>query len=459
MPKKYPLEFKKQAIRRYEKGESIPALCQELHISQSTFYHWRNQYRSIQTSAHTYTPAEFDVLVRRLQKAEHKLSIIQLSGYLSKVPLQDKLATLEHFHNEMSDLYSVHELCEALNVSRGTFYNHIFRRADRSKYESEKAHLMLKVKQIFDDSEQRYGADKIRAVLAENGLRISTKRVLSIMQELGLHSIRADAKKVYKNQMRKKQNLLHRKFTTDHPNQVWVSDITYFKIKNAWVYLCAIIDLFSRKVVGYRVSHAASTRLVTTTFRNAYEERGNPKNLTFHSDRGGQYISAAFSKLLQQYNVKQSFSASGTPLDNAVAETFFATFKKEETYRREYTSERHFRKSVDEYGEVPFFLFLIPHSTNALILEQLYLIVLCHLSHLILSWILSRVPNSPPTHPAKLPRNRRCTTGRQHRGTAWCSPSGGAACQRNRHRRCGAYSAGSHCPYRSGDRIFRSRHW
>lgn len=348
MPKKYPLEFKKQAIRRYEKGESIPALCQELHVSQSTFYHWRNQYRSIQTSAHTYTPAEFDALVRRLQKAEHKLSIIQLSGYLSKVPLQDKLATLEHFHNEMSDLYSVHELCEALDVSRGTFYNHIFRRADRSKYESEKAQLMLKVKQIFDDSEQRYGADKIRAVLAENGLRISTKRVLSIMQELDLHSIRTDAKKVYKNQMRKKQNLLHRKFTADHPNQVWVSDITYFKIKNAWVYLCAIIDLFSRKVVGYRVSRAASTRLVTTTFRNAYEERGNPQNLTFHSDRGGQYISAAFSKLLQQYGVKQSFSASGAPLDNAVAESFFSTFKKEETYRREYTSERHFRKSVDD---------------------------------------------------------------------------------------------------------------
>lgn len=142
MPKKYPLEFKKQAIRRYEKGEPIPALCQELHISQSTFYHWRNQYRSIQTSAHAYTPAEFDALVRRLQKAEHKLSIIQLSGYLSKVPLQDKLATLEHFYNEMSDLYSVHELCEALDVSRGTFYNHIFRRADRSKYESEKAQLI-----------------------------------------------------------------------------------------------------------------------------------------------------------------------------------------------------------------------------------------------------------------------------------------------------------------------------
>ena len=261
----------------------------------------------------------------------------------------------------MADLYSVHELCEALDVSRGTFYNHIFRRVDRSKYEEEKTQLMLKVKQIFDDSEQRYGADKIRAVLAENGLRISAKRVLSIMQELGLHSIRTDAKRVYKNQMRKKQNLLHRKFTTNHPNQVWVSDITYFKIKNAWVYLCAIIDLFSRKVVGYRVSRAASTRLVTTTFRNAYAERGYPQNLTFHSDRGGQYISAAFSKLLQQYNVKHSFSASGTPLDNAVAETFFATFKKEEAYRREYTSERHFRKSVDE--DIRFYNEVRPHQT------------------------------------------------------------------------------------------------
>ena len=104
MPKKYPLEFKKQAIRRYEKGESIPALCQELHISQSTFYHWRNQYRSIQPIAHTYTPAEFNAHVWRLQKAERKLSIIQLSGYLSKVPLQDKLVTLEHFHNDMSEV-------------------------------------------------------------------------------------------------------------------------------------------------------------------------------------------------------------------------------------------------------------------------------------------------------------------------------------------------------------------
>lgn len=89
-----------------------------------------------------------------------------------------------------------------------------------------------------------------------------------------------------------------------------------------------ILDLYSRKIVGYKVSRNASTNLVTTTFRNAYQERGKPKNLTFHSDRGTQYTSAAFTQLLQKNGVKHSFSATGRPHDNAVAESFFATFKK-----------------------------------------------------------------------------------------------------------------------------------
>ena len=146
MPIKYPTEFKVKAIRRYEKGESIKELCKELNISQSTLYHWRKQYCSIQTDTRTYTPAEFDAISRRLRKVEHELEVIRLSGYITRIPLQDKLATLEHLHNEMADLYSVHELCEALDVSRGTFYNHIFRRVNRSQYEEEKAKCLTLVK-------------------------------------------------------------------------------------------------------------------------------------------------------------------------------------------------------------------------------------------------------------------------------------------------------------------------
>lgn len=361
MPKEYSVEFKRKVIQRYEKGESIKNLSQEFHIAQSTIYQWRKLFCSIQTPRHTYTPKEIDVLSRKLEKLEHELEIIRLSGYLAEVPLRRKLEVLENIYHE-NQRFSVHELCEALGVARGTFYNHIFRRADWSKREEEQAELMLKVQQIFDDSQQRFGSEKIRTVLAQNGVRVSAKRISTIMQELELRSIRSYAKKQYKKrQQYAKRNLLEREFTAEHPNQIWVSDITYFRVNSYWVYLCIILDLYARRIVGYRVSRNASTNLVTTTFRNAYQERGKPRNLTFHSDRGTQYTSVAFTKLLQKYGVKQSFSATGRPHDNAVAESFFATFKKEEAYRREYTSERSFCKSVEQF--VRYYNEDRPHQT------------------------------------------------------------------------------------------------
>ena len=362
MPTTYPVELKVQTIRRYEKGESIKALSQELHISQSTLYQWRKEYCSIEMPNRTYTPAEFDAMARRLKKLEHYMEIIHQSGYLSSVPLQKKLATLEELYNRPDNPYSVHELCDALGVARGTFYNHIFRRAERSKYEKEQTQLRLKVKQAFDDSEQRFGAEKIRIVLADGGIHVSKKRILAIMQEMGLSSVRIDAKRQFKRkQQYEKQNLLKREFAAGHPNQIWVSDITYFKVKSYWVYLCIILDLYSRKIVGWRVSRNMSTNLVTATFKAAFQERGQPQNLTFHSDRGKQYMSKALTGLFQKYGVKQSFSATARPLDNAVAETFFSTFKREEAYRKDYTSEQHFRRSTEEY--IRFYNEVRPHQT------------------------------------------------------------------------------------------------
>lgn len=218
MPTTYPTELKVKTIRRYEKGESIKALSQELHISQSTLYNWRKEYCSIKTPNRTYTPAEFNAISRRLQKLEHHMEIIRLTGYLSSIPLQKKLATLEKLYNRPDNPFSVHELCDALNVARGTFYNHIFRQADRSKYQEEQAQLMLMVKQVFDDSEQHFGAEKIRVILAESGIRVGKKRISAIMQELGLCSVRTDAKKQFKRkQQYAKQNLLKREFSAEHP--------------------------------------------------------------------------------------------------------------------------------------------------------------------------------------------------------------------------------------------------
>ena len=362
MPKEYSTKFKTEVIKRYQNGESILALSQELRIAQSTIYHWRKEFCSIKAANRIYTPKEFDALSRRLEKLEHEMEIIKRSGYIADVPLQKKLSVLENIYRQADNTYSVHELCEALDIARGTFYNYIFRRADHSKREEAQIELMRLVQQVFDDSSQRFGAEKIRVTLAGSGVRVSTKRIAAIMQELGLQSIRPDAKKQYKKQQQyKKQNLLERQFTADHPNQIWVSDITYFKVNDYWMYLCIILDLFSRRIVDYRVSRNASTNLVTSTFRTAFRERGNPSGLTFHSDRGKQYTSAAFTALLQKCEVKQSFSATARPHDNAVAETFFASFKKEEAYRREYTSEQSYRKSVEQY--IRFYNEIRPHRT------------------------------------------------------------------------------------------------
>ena len=127
------------------------------------------------------------------------------------------------------------------------------------------------------------------------------------------------------------------------------------------IYTCVILDLFSRKVVAYKISKKNSTQLITSTFKMAWEQRSPKAGLIFHSDRGSQYTSHRFQQLLRECSVIQSFSSSGKPHDNAVAESFFATFKKEELYRKDYTSETDFKRGVDSY--IQFYNCQRPHRT------------------------------------------------------------------------------------------------
>lgn len=167
MPKQYPEEFKKQVVLSYQAGISIPDLSQRFQISQSTLYRWVKEYVPIDSEKEIINP---NMLQRQYERLEHILQIIRLSGLVDQVPRQKRLEILARLH-EQFEQYSVHELCEALNISRGTFYNHIFRKADRTKYLEEQQALILQVQQVFDDSKQRYGAEKIRVALAENGVK------------------------------------------------------------------------------------------------------------------------------------------------------------------------------------------------------------------------------------------------------------------------------------------------
>ena len=296
---------------------------------------------------------------QKLQKLEQKIEILQKVNCTVSAPLQERLQELAKLHGQ----YSVHALCEALRVSRGTFYNHIFRKKEVTAYDKRRTEMKEHIQVAFDESHQRFGANKIAVVLAEQGIRTSPKYVAELMREMGLQSVSAYSKRDYQKNERlaKKQNILQRQFQVDKPNRVWVSDVTCFKVNGRYLYVCVILDLFSRKVVAHRISPRNSAYLITSTFRLAYQNRNAPHELMFHSDQGSQYTSNTFRKLLRMIKVVQSFSKSGRPHDNAVAESFFASIKREEIYRTQYKSERQFIESVDTYIE--FYNTKRPHST------------------------------------------------------------------------------------------------
>ena len=353
-------EAKQSLVARYRAGESVVEICADSGVPRSTFYTWIKPYTVTTTdSGHAVSQQAFIKMKQKLQKLEQKIEILQRVNCTVLAPLQEKLQELAKLHGQ----YSVHALCEALCVSRGTFYNHIFRRKEVTAYDKRRAEMKEHIQTAFDESQQRFGANKIAAVLADRGVRTSPKYVAELMREMGLKSVSIYSKRDYQKSERlvKKQNMLQRQFKVDEPNCVWVSDITCFKVNGKYLYICVILDLFSRKVVAHRVSPKNSTYLVTSTFRQAYRNRNEPQQLMFHSDQGPQYTSNTFRKLLRMNKVVQSFSKSGRPHDNAVAESFFASMKREEVYRTQYCSEHQFMRSVDTYIE--FYNTKRPHST------------------------------------------------------------------------------------------------
>ena len=358
---KYSSAEKSEAIKRYQHGEPIHEISQATGISKSTLYSWIKPYSQIVSCDHmSVTLKDYDDLKRHAEKLECMIKVLKCASCTATAPLSEKLAALEAMYGQ----YSVRVLCEALEVPRGTFYNHILRnKKGNSSYAQHRRELCAKILSIHEDTGHVLGARKIRAILMEQGECVSLKLVNELMKEMNLSSARKSAKCDVPAlcSPKKKANLLHRSFHADAPNKIWVSDVTCIKLKNRYYYICVIIDLFSRKVVSYRISLSNSTQLVTSTFKSAYQKRVPCGELTFHSDQGTPYTSYAFQRLLHQRHVKQSFSNPGSPLDNAVAESFFSTMKKEELYRIDYQSEAQFRQRVEAY--VSFFNHVRPHMS------------------------------------------------------------------------------------------------
>lgn len=355
----YAPEEKYALVTRCKQGDPIAKVSKESGVSRATLYRWISQADAIISCEKQYSPRDVFQLERRVEKLENIVRILKTVDCMASSPLKVRLAALEKLYEQ----YEIHTICEALDVPRGTFYNHMRRnQRDNAWFVKRREEYRDIIREAYYEFDQIFGANKITAILQSRGHTVSQKFVREIMNDMNLYSIRSDAKEIYQRTQvfRRKQNVLQRNFQADEPNRIWVSDITYFRLNNKWIYICVIIDLFSRRVVAHHISRRQSTQLINFTLRKAYQERLPAAGLIFHTDRGGQYVSHAFQKSLLSYDMVHSYSDSGKPQDNAVIESFFSSLKREELYRREYSSEAAFRKEVDEY--MFFYNNVRPHS-------------------------------------------------------------------------------------------------
>ena len=358
---KYSNKEKLSIVARCQQGESIATLSNELAIPRSTLSRWLKSFPTDSAGKPLkFSYQEYTLLQRKVEKLQNIITILKSADCLVSAPLRERLHALEPFYGK----YEIHTICEALDVDRGTFYNHMLRnKRENAWFEKRRQEYCQVIRDVFDEYHQVLGGEKIRTSLIQRGHQISAEYVSRLMREMGLSSVRTTAKKEYLKlrEPERKKNLLQQQFTATQPNQRWVSDVSCFKLGDHYFYVCVIIDLFSRKVIAYKISKRNSTQLITATFKMAYEERQPPSGLIFHSDRGAQYTSHRFQQLLHEHNTEQSFSQPGKPHDNAVAESFFASLKKEELYRREHPSDRAFQASVASYIE--FYNTKRPHRT------------------------------------------------------------------------------------------------
>lgn len=225
---------------------------------------------------------------------------------------------------------SVRRACALVNVRRQGYYE--WRNRLDGKRERQDRALTGKIKDVFYESNRIYGARKIRAILRTAGWKVSRKRVRRLMLIAGLVPVtfrRRVSTTDSKHSLGVFPNLLRQDFRVALPNKTWVSDFTYIPTDEGWLYLCGIIDLFSKRVVGWAVSQTIDRHLAITALENAVRNRKPERGMVFHSDRGCQYASSDFRNAVANIGGIQSMSRSGTPYDNACAETFFKTIKVE----------------------------------------------------------------------------------------------------------------------------------
>ncbi len=249
--------------------------------------------------------------------------------------------------------FRMQTMCEILEVSRAGFY--AWRNRPESTHKREDKRLIELVKASFKESRDTYGYRRVYKDLRAQGERCSKHRIARLMRQNEIHPKTRRKFKMTTDSNHDKpiyDNLLRQQFNAAAPNQRWVSDITYISTVEGWLYLAVIMDLYSRRIVGWSMSHRMQESLVIDAMRMALFRRRVKSSLLLHSDRGSQYASDNFQQLLREHGISCSMSRKGNCWDNAAMESFFHSLKTECVYHERLQTRDDAKKTIFDYIEV-----------------------------------------------------------------------------------------------------------
>jgi putative transposase len=252
---------------------------------------------------------------------------------------------------EHQGLFRLSSMCRVLRIQRSGYY--AWKATPKSARTLTDESLMADIRKSFEESQGIYGSPRIHCDLREAGIACGEKRVARLMRQAQLRSVRGYKRPRYRVGIPSTTapNLLQREFTVAHPDQVWVTDITYIRTYEGWLYLTVVIDLYSRAVVGWSMKSTMATELVLDALMMAVWRRCPKTPVMIHSDQGSQFGSDEFNRWCKDNRLVPSMSRRGNCWDNAVAESFFSSLKKERIKRRIYASRQEAKSDVFDYIE------------------------------------------------------------------------------------------------------------
>ncbi|HEX5923658.1 MAG TPA: IS3 family transposase [Baekduia sp.] len=353
----YSEAFKREAVELLRSsGRSVPQLAAELGVSPQSLRNWAGRSDvddGLKPGLKSDERDELRRLRREVKILAEEREILKKAGGLLRAGERDPVTSFRFVAAKKAE-HSITIMCRVLEVSRSGYHAWVSRPLSARAVEDQR--LTARIRVLFEKRRKVYGSPRIWADLVlDDGERISRKRVERLMRQAELSGLIA---KKYKNTtvrvpgVRVAEDLLDRNFAAGAPNRCWVADITYLRTWEGWLYLVAVQDLYSRRIVGWAMADHMRTELVTDALQMALAHRRPPPGLVWHSDQGSQFVSLAFGQQARAAGIAQSMGSKGDCFDNAVAESFFATLKKELVHRRSWPSKTELQTEIFDYIEV-----------------------------------------------------------------------------------------------------------